>query len=134
MHRETNGLADFEKFLSKLGTIPEGKIKFYLYWVRRFLKTCNYQLDSINTRHVTDYLDSLEADEKTADWQVRQAADAVILYVEKYLKKPLEEITSKPPGAKSTNKTGMPPWQQTLDEVRNAIHFRHYSLSTEKTF
>ena len=40
-------LADFEAFLSKLGTIPEGKIKFYLYWVRRFLKTCNYQLDSI---------------------------------------------------------------------------------------
>ena len=47
MHRETSVLADFETFLSKLGTIPEGKIKFYLYWVQRFLKTCNYQLDNI---------------------------------------------------------------------------------------
>jgi hypothetical protein len=50
MDRETGALADFETFLSKLGTIPEGKIKFYLYWVRRFLKTCNYQLDNIPAR------------------------------------------------------------------------------------
>jgi hypothetical protein len=47
MNKEMSVLTDFETFLSKLGTIPEGKIKFYLYWVQRFLKTCNYQLDSI---------------------------------------------------------------------------------------
>jgi hypothetical protein len=47
MVREMDALEDFEMFLSKLGTIPEGKTKFYLYWVRRFLKTCNYQLDNI---------------------------------------------------------------------------------------
>jgi len=47
MHGETSVLPDFETFLSKSGTIPEGKIKFYLYWVQRFLKTCNYQPDSI---------------------------------------------------------------------------------------
>ena len=133
MDRETGPLADFETFLSKLGTIPEGKIKFYLYWIWRFLKTCNYQSDSINTKHVSDYLDSLEADEKTADWQVRQAADAVILYVEKYFKRSLQEITPKGPGAKPAIKTGASPWQQTLDEVKNAIRLRHYSLSTEKT-
>jgi hypothetical protein len=136
MVRETSALEDFETFLSKLGTIPEGKIKFYLYWVRRFLKTCNYQLDSINTRHVTDYLESLEADEKIADWQVRQAADAVILYIEKYLKRPLQQITSlaKDSRAKSVDRKRSLTWQQTLDEVKNAIRLRHYSLSTEKTY
>ncbi len=50
MDRETSGLAGFETFLSRLGTIPKDKIKFYLYWVRRFLKTCNYQLDNIPTQ------------------------------------------------------------------------------------
>ncbi|MGD0918788.1 MAG: phage integrase N-terminal SAM-like domain-containing protein [Thermodesulfobacteriota bacterium] len=94
MEREMSVLADFETFLSKLGAIPEDKIKFYIYWVRRFLKSCNYQLDNIDTQHVSQYLDSLDADEKIADWQVRQAADAVILYVEKYLKRPLQQITS----------------------------------------
>jgi len=47
MDRETSALTDFETFLSKLGAIPEDKIKFYIHWVRRFLKTCNYELDHI---------------------------------------------------------------------------------------
>ena len=89
MDRKTGGLEDFQAFLSKLGTIPEDKTKFYLHRVRRFLKSCNYQLDNINADRVSQYLDSLDADEKIADWQVKQAADAVILYVEKYLKRPL---------------------------------------------
>ena len=72
MDRGIGALTDFETFLSKLGTIPEDRIKFYIHWVRRFLKSCNYQLDNINTQRVSEYLDSLEADEKTADWQVSQ--------------------------------------------------------------
>jgi len=70
MDRETGVLGDFKTFLSKLGTIPENKTKFYLYWVRKFLKSCNYQLENINTERVSQYLDSLEADEKVADRQV----------------------------------------------------------------
>ena len=129
-------LADFEKFLSKLGSIPQDKIRFYIHWVRRFLKSCNYQLDNINTQHVSQYLDSLDADEKIADWQVRQAADAVILYVQKYLKRPLQPITSlaRDSREKSADQKRSLPWQQTLDEAKNVIRLRHYSLSTEKTY
>jgi len=136
MDRQTTVLGDFETFLSKLGAIPEDKIKFYLHWVRKFLKSCNYQLENINTKHVSQYLDSLDADERIADWQVRQAADAVILYVEKYLKRPLHQITSsaKGPTAKSLDQKGVLPWQQTLEEAKNVIRLRHYSLSTEKTY
>ncbi len=136
MDRETGVLGDFETFLSQLGTVPKDKIKFYIHWVRRFLKFCNYQLENINTERVSQYLDSLDADEKIADWQVKQAADAVILYVEKYLKRPLKQITSsaKDSGAKSTDQKGSLPWEQTLEEAKNAIRLRHYSLSTEKTY
>jgi integron integrase len=136
MDRQTTILGDFEAFLSKLGSIPEDKIRFYLYWVRKFLKSCNYQLENINTQHVSEYLDTLDADEKIAGWQVRQAADAIILYVEKYLKRPLEQITSwtKVPTAKSSDQKGSLPWQQTLKDAKNDIRLRHYSLSTEKTY
>lgn len=71
MDREIGMLRDFETFLSKLGTIPDDKTKFYVHWVRRFLKSCNYQLDNIKTERVSQYLDSLEGDEKVADWQVK---------------------------------------------------------------
>ena len=47
MNKEMSVLADFETFLSRLGTIPEDRIKFYIHWVRRFLKSCNYQFDNI---------------------------------------------------------------------------------------
>jgi hypothetical protein len=49
MDRQMSVLGDFEVFLAKLGAISEDKIKFYLYWVRKFLKSCNYQLENINT-------------------------------------------------------------------------------------
>jgi integron integrase len=136
MRREISSLGDFETFLSNLGTIPDDKTKFYVHWVRRFLKSCNYQLDNIEAQHVSQYLDSLDADEKITDWQVKQAADAVILYVEKYLKRPLEQLTSsgKDSREKSIGQEGSLAWRQTLEEARNGIRLRHYSLSTEKTY
>jgi integron integrase len=136
MDREASVLGDFETFLSKLGTIPENKTKFYIHWVRRFLIFCNYQLENINTERVSQYLDSLDADEKIADWQVKQAADAVILYVEKYLKRPLKQISpmAKDSRGKSTDQKESLPWEQTLEEVNNAIRLRHFSLSTGKTY
>lgn len=136
MDRKNEGLTDFEAFLLKLGSIPEDKIKFYIHWVRRFLKFCNYQLENINTASISQYLDSLEADEKIADWQVKEAADAVILYVEKYLKKPLQQVSplAKDSSETSINPKGAVQWKQTLEEAKNAIRLRHFSLSTEKTY
>lgn len=136
MDRKSGVIGDFETFLSKLGTVPKDKIKFYIHWVRRFLKFCNYQLENINTERVSQYLDSLDADEKIADWQVKQAADAVILYVEKYLKKSLKQATSpvKDSLETSTDQKGSLQWKQTLEEAKNAIRLRHFSLSTEKTY
>ena len=78
MERKNSMIEDFEAFLSKLGRVPKDKIKFYIHWVRRFLKFCNYQLENINAGRISQYLDSLDADEKIAGWQVKQAADAVI--------------------------------------------------------
>lgn len=136
MDRKNSRVGDFEEFLSKLGTVPKDKIKFYIHWVRRFLKFCNYQLENINTERVSQFLDSLDADEKIADWQVKQAADAVILYVEKYLKQSLQQVTplAKDYGEKSIDPKGSLQWKQTLEDAKNAIRLRHFSLSTEKTY
>ncbi|MBP9019749.1 MAG: phage integrase N-terminal SAM-like domain-containing protein, partial [Bacteroidales bacterium] len=126
----------FEEFLSKLGTVPQDKVKYYIYWVRRFLKFSNYQLENINTERVSQYLDSLDANEKIADWQVKQAADAVILYIEKYLKRSVQHLTPQANDSKtqSTDFKGAIQWEQTLEEAKNTIRLRHFSLSTEKTY
>ncbi|MEW6377871.1 MAG: integron integrase [Thermodesulfobacteriota bacterium] len=136
MERKNDWTEDFEEFLSKQGAVPEDKIKFYIHWVRRFLRFSNYQLENINTDRVSQYLDSLEADEKIADWQVKQAADAVLLYVEKYLKKSLQEVASlaKDSGTTSIDQQGTVQWKQMLEEAKSTIRLRHFSLSTEKTY
>ena len=136
MDREPDGLRDFQTFLSQLGSVPENKITFYVHWVQRFLKVCKYKPENINKESVAGYLDSLDADEKIADWQIKQAADAVILYVERFLKKPLKQIPSSVGDSdlSSTEKKTSSSWDHTLQETRNLIRLRHYSLSTEKTY
>lgn len=136
MDREQDMLRDFQAFLSQLGTVPETKIMFYIHWVQRFLKSCNYELENINKERVSQYLDSLDGDEKIADWQVRQAADAVILYVEQYLKKPLQMINplSEDSRLNSIDQKVALSWEETLEEAKTLIRLRHYSFSTEKTY
>jgi len=136
MDRKNGALSDFEAFLLKSGNIPEDKIKFYIYWVRRFLKFCNHQLENINTERISQYLDSLEADEKVKDWQVKQAADAVIFYAEKYLNRSLKQDVYPTKDSESTaiDPKGTLQWKQTLEEAKDAIRLRHFSLSTEKTY
>jgi len=137
MERESDGLRDFQTFLSQLGSVPENKFTFYVYWVRRFFKVCKYKPENINKESVAGYLDLLDADEKIADWQVKQAADAVILYVEQFLKKPLKQIPPSSGGdsdLSSTEKKTSFSWDQTLEEAKNLIRLRHYSLSTERTY
>ena len=136
MDRGPDGFRDFETFLSQQGNVPENKITFYVYWVRRFLKSCNYKIENINKESVARYLDSLDADEKVADWQVKQAADAVILYAERFLKKSLQGIptATEHSGSNSTEKKTPLSWNDTVQEAKNLIRLRHYSLSTEKTY
>jgi len=52
MEGKNSMLEDFEAFLSKLWTVPD-KIKFYIHWVRRFLKSCSYQLENINAGRIS---------------------------------------------------------------------------------
>jgi|GEM_PF-3366216 len=136
MDRKNGRVEDFGEFLSKVGSVPEDKIKFYLHWVRRSLKFSNYQLENINTERVSQYLDSLDTDEKIADWQVKQAADAVILFVEKYLKRSLKKATSLTKESRDTtiDQKGPVQWKQTIEETKSTIRLRHFSLSTEKTY
>jgi hypothetical protein len=37
MDREPDALKDFQTFLSQLGSVPENKITFYVYWVRKWI-------------------------------------------------------------------------------------------------
>jgi hypothetical protein len=78
--------AEFENFLKCNRLVPPEKARFYVYWVDRFLKYYQYRPSKPLAQIVSSYLETMETDSRFADWQVKQAADAILLYADKYLK------------------------------------------------
>jgi len=68
---------DFKNFLSRTGLIRQDKIKYYVYWVIKFLNYCNYRPIKPLNQNIPPYLEQLEKDERIKEWQVKQAADTV---------------------------------------------------------
>jgi len=124
-------LPEFQDFLISRSLAPARNAPFYAHWVSNFLAFSNRNQDLGPDLRAQKFLQK-----KIADWQVRQVADAVILYVEKYLKRSLQQLT--PQAEDSTTKSTEPQvsihWKQALEESKNAIRLRHFSLSTEKTY
>jgi len=128
---------DFENFLSRTGLIRQDKIKYYVYWVIKFLNYCNYRPIKPLNQNITPYLEQLEKDERIKEWQVKQAADAVLIYVEKYLCErrnsiPLTINTLIEKQEKSKSAQQSMPWESVLSQFGNNIRLRHYSPRTEK--
>jgi len=87
---------------------------------------------------VSSYLEAMKTDSRFADWQVKQAVDAVLLYTDKYLKpKPSllstnGSIESKPTG--SNNGRNLADWKEIFNKLHENMRLRHYSLRTEKSY
>jgi len=68
---------DFESFLSRTGLVHKDKIKYYVYWINKFLYFSRYRPNKPVSQNIPSYLEKLEKDERIKDWQVKQAADTV---------------------------------------------------------
>jgi len=76
---------------------------------------------------VQAFLESLRLDESVADWQVRQADDAIKLYLGHYggragQLKSAQDADVDPPGA------------SVAEKMRRALRIKHYSYQTEKSY
>jgi len=74
-------LPDFQAFLSSYKLAPENNIPFYAYWASRFLAFCNKQAATDLPRAALEFRQSLITNQKIADWQIKQAEEAVRLYL-----------------------------------------------------
>jgi hypothetical protein len=81
-----NNLVEFEDFIKRHRLITPEKDRFYLYWVDRFLKYFQNRPSEPLAQIISSYLETIETDSRFADWQVKQAVDAILLYADKYLK------------------------------------------------
>lgn len=102
-------LAGFSKHLLERGLVPENRVPFFLHWAKRYK-----DMGCIGENLFSEAL----AAEGKAEWQIRQAIDAVHLF----------SMWSGDTGK------GVEPGLDTLDALRKALRVRHYALKTEKCY
>jgi len=51
---------DFESFLSRTGLVHKDKIKYYVYWINKFLYFSRYRPNKPVSQNIPSYLEKLE--------------------------------------------------------------------------
>ncbi len=74
-------LPDFQDFLLSQKLAPEKNVPYLANWVSKFLAFNNRKRQADIGQTVAEFLNSVEAKENIEDWQVRQAGEALRLYL-----------------------------------------------------
>ena len=129
-HREI--LPEFQGYLRKRAIVPEKNIPFYAWWASRFLafgnKNENLPLD-IRIEH---FLKEIQNNKRLADWQLRQAEEAVRLYATQFQAGNAASLSPNTVPEKADPATHDP--LIVLAKMRELIRLKHFALSTERTY
>jgi len=124
-------LVEFEKYLKTNNLVPPDKAKYYSNWADKFLYGINYKVSAIDQNSVAIFINSMKNNQKYADWQIRQAEDAVRMYMTNFLK-----LNTRPrvPEKAADKIMGRLSWEEAILKFKDCQRARHYSCSTEKTY
>jgi hypothetical protein len=123
-------LTDFQAFLRSRKLVPEKNIPYFAHWASRFLYFCNKNNELDNNKLVMEFMDSLQKDHKIPEWQIRQARQAVQVYLVNFKGKTASDALYFPAGrvAKGSDVS------RIIEEMKRSIRLKHYSLSTERSY
>lgn len=124
-------LTDFQKYLSLRQLANPKHIPFYAYWAARFFSFASANPDTDIEINIHQFLHNLTTGENRADWQIRQAHQAINLYIFQYLKQ--KDPDNQPPWLKA-NPSQPLTFQDLLLRMRDMIRVKHYASKTEKTY
>lgn len=134
-------LKGFEVFVAERNLVPEEKRSFFIHWVRRFLNAEFSSVDLSEKDKVECFADQLARDGSVEDWQLRQALQAVSLYLDSFLVEAAggtggddaagivrEQVSHGGRDADSPSGEG------ALEQMRKLLRLRHYAYRTEQTY
>jgi hypothetical protein len=140
LDNQRKNLAEFEDFIKRFRLVSPEKSRFYVYWVDKFLKYYQYRPSKPLEQTIASYLETMETDSRFANWQVKQAADAILLYAEKYLKSDKRPVNLSTNGSVDSKRDvsnkvyNIPSWKEIFDKLHESLRLRHYSPRTEKSY
>ncbi len=121
-----------EIFLKHKKGLSENKIKYYVFWLNKFFTYYSKNIDNISEQELIEFSDLLES-KGYEEWQVKQAREAVVLYIQNFLNKMILPVEHK-----DIQNDSVPPalttWNQVKERFVEIIRLRHYSYRTEKTY
>ena len=119
-------LVEYQRFLISNKFVSEKEAPFCAYWVSKFLSFSKKQENlpfNLKTQKFFYYLNSLKID----DWKMKQAALAIQLYAEHYIK-------GKIPSGRYSSSEDSSECAYITQKMREAIRLKHYSYSTERSY
>jgi integron integrase len=143
--------------------VPGPQQRFFAHWVRQFFAEFpGRPRRELGTPEIREFLMNLKARGELADWQLRQAREALILYYERFRgialkrtaagevakRQPVQEPSSKPPPVlpiktpvsipkpkpKPGSSAGQVNWAILDAAIRQALRVEHYAYKTEKIY
>ncbi len=123
-------LPDFQSFLRSGKLAPEKNIPFLALWASRFLFFIAGKSHADSGALIIEFLDSLKAQENIADWQIRQAEEALLLYLNHF--KGGESLNAVRTGTAA--EASLSAQAHILAEMKRLLRLKHYSYRTETAY
>jgi len=121
-------LPEFQDFLVSRSLVPEKNVSFYAHWVSKFLAFSNRNEELRHNLKVEKFLNYLKSQKNIADWQIKQAGDALRLYFHHFLDGKTSILSPNLPQEE------FPDVSKILTDMRQAIRIKHYSYRTEHSY
>ena len=123
-------LQPFEDFIRELDLVDTAHRPYYNRWVLRFLRT-EFDREHLTASDLLQcFSDQLARDDSVQDWQLRQAMQAVELYLNVYL----PAKNGAPKQGSTERDLLLSDDQQALRKMKELLKLRHYSPKTYKTY
>jgi len=123
-------LPEFQNYMRSNRLVQEKYISFYAGWARKFLTYSSSRADLSLDLQIQQFIDHLSAQEHIADWQVRQAENAIQLYTARFM----DGNVSAPPDPCSYESGGLSVSSKIMEEMRQALRIKHYAYRTERAY
>jgi hypothetical protein len=123
-------LPDFQEFLKSHRLVPHKNIPYFAQWVSKFLHFCNKNNQLDHKKLVMEFMDSLQKNNAIPDRQIRQAQQAVQVYLVNFKGKVASDVGFIQTGTVAAGQD-IP---SIIKEMQCVIRLKHYSYSTEPTY
>jgi len=128
-------LPEFQDFLISRSLVPEKNVSFYAHWVSKFLAFSNRNENLGPDLKVEKFLNHLKSQKNISDWQIKQADDALRLYIHHFLDGKTSILSPNSVSSRTDlPRKKLPDVSKILGEMRQAIRIKHYSYRTERSY